>query len=90
MADQTTDETLEFFFDFGSPNAYLAYTQLPALLERTGARLAWRPMLLGGVFKATNNQAPGMTHCVPKRQHMLVDMQRGVRVHVHWRQFYDI
>ena len=78
MAHQTTDKTLEFFFDFGSPNAYLAYTQLPALLERTGARLAWRPMLLGGVFKATNNQAPGMTPCEPKRRHMLVDMQRFV------------
>ena len=78
MAHQTTDKTLEFFFDFGSPNAYLAYTQLPALLECTGARLAWRPMLLGGVFKATNNQAPGMTPCEPKRRHMLVDMQRFV------------
>ena len=36
MADIRSDKTLEFFFDFGSPNAYLAYAQLPGLLERTG------------------------------------------------------
>ena len=33
-----TDKSLEFFFDFGSPNAYIAHARLPALLERTGAR----------------------------------------------------
>jgi 2-hydroxychromene-2-carboxylate isomerase len=51
-------KTVEFYFDYGSPNAYLAYKRLPAILERTGADLAWRPMLLGGVFKATGNQSP--------------------------------
>ena len=51
-------KTVEFYFDFGSPNAYLAYKRLPAILERTGAEVAWRPMLLGGVFKATGNQSP--------------------------------
>jgi 2-hydroxychromene-2-carboxylate isomerase len=49
---------LEFFFDFGSPTTYLAYTQLPALAERTGAEIVYRPMLLGGVFKATGNASP--------------------------------
>lgn len=49
---------LEFFFDFGSPNAYLAYTQLPALAQRQGAEIVWRPMLLGGVFQATGNRSP--------------------------------
>ena len=52
--------TIEFIFDFGSPNAYLAYRALPPILERTGARLAISPCLLGGIFKATGNQAPGV------------------------------
>ena len=49
---------LEFFFDFGSPATYLAWTQLPKLVAETGASLVWRPMLLGGVFKATGNHSP--------------------------------
>lgn len=51
-------KTLEFIFDFASPNAYLAYHALPPILERTGARLQVIPCLLGGIFKATHNQAP--------------------------------
>ncbi len=49
---------IEFFFDFGSPTAYLAWTQLPKLAAATGAKMVWRPMLLGGVFKATGNASP--------------------------------
>jgi 2-hydroxychromene-2-carboxylate isomerase len=49
---------IEFIFDFGSPNAYLAYRALPAILERTGANLEMLPCLLGGIFKATGNQPP--------------------------------
>ncbi len=44
---------LEFFFDYGSPYSYLADTQLPGLRERTGCEIVYRPILLGGVFKAT-------------------------------------
>jgi 2-hydroxychromene-2-carboxylate isomerase len=51
-------KTLEFFFDFGSPASFLAYTQLPKLVAETGATLVLRPMLLGGVFKATGNSSP--------------------------------
>ena len=50
--------SIEFFFDYGSPASYLAYTQMPGLAERTGATVIYRPMLLGGVFKATGNQSP--------------------------------
>jgi 2-hydroxychromene-2-carboxylate isomerase len=50
---------VEFLFDVGSPNAYLAYARLPGIVGRTGATVLWTPMLLGGVFKATGNQAPG-------------------------------
>ena len=49
---------IEFIFDFASPNVYLAYRALPPILERTGARLDITPCLLGGIFKATNNQSP--------------------------------
>ncbi|UYV36132.1 2-hydroxychromene-2-carboxylate isomerase [Rhodobacteraceae bacterium D3-12] len=49
---------LDFIFDFGSTNAYLAYKVLPALAARTGAEITYLPCLLGGVFKATNNQSP--------------------------------
>lgn len=52
------DKTVEFFFDFGSPTTYLAHTQLPRLARESGARLVYRPMLLGGVFKATGNASP--------------------------------
>lgn len=51
-------KTLEFFFDLVSPYSYLASTQLDALAERTGARVLWRPFLLGAVFKATQNVSP--------------------------------
>ncbi len=49
---------VEFYYDYGSPTTYLAWTQLPAVAERTGAEIVRRPMLLGGVFKATDNQSP--------------------------------
>jgi len=52
------DKVLEFFFDVGSPATYLAWTQLPALASEEGAQLVHRPMLLGGVFKATGNVSP--------------------------------
>ena len=51
-------KTVEFFFDFGSPTTYLAWTQLPLIAAETGAQIVWRPMLLGGVFKATGNASP--------------------------------
>jgi 2-hydroxychromene-2-carboxylate isomerase len=50
--------TLEFYFDYGSPYSYLADTQVAAIAERTGATLVRKPMLLGGVFKATGNASP--------------------------------
>ena len=50
--------TVEYFFDLGSPTAYLAWRQLPKIAAEAGATIAWRPMLLGGVFKATGNASP--------------------------------
>jgi 2-hydroxychromene-2-carboxylate isomerase len=50
--------SVEFHFDFGSPNAYLAHRVIPAIEARTGARFRYVPVLLGGVFKATGNRSP--------------------------------
>jgi len=50
--------TVEFHFDFGSPNAYLSHRVIPEIERRTGATFRYVPVLLGGVFKATNNRSP--------------------------------
>ena len=49
---------VEFHFDFGSPNAYFVHKLIPQVEQRTGARFVYVPILLGGVFKLTNNQPP--------------------------------
>jgi 2-hydroxychromene-2-carboxylate isomerase len=49
---------VEFHFDFGSPNAYLAHRVIPAIEARTRAKFRYVPVLLGGVFKATGNRSP--------------------------------
>ena len=67
-------KTVDFYFDFGSPAAYLAWTQLPKLCADAGATLVWQPMLLGGVFQSTGNRAP---ISVPlKGSYLFVDMAR--------------
>lgn len=48
----------EFLFDFASPNAYLAYRVAPEIEKRVGVRFSYTPVLLGGLFKLTGNQAP--------------------------------
>jgi 2-hydroxychromene-2-carboxylate isomerase len=50
---------VEFQFDFGSPNAYLAELALPAIERRTGVKFEYVPVLLGGIYKATGNMSPG-------------------------------
>jgi 2-hydroxychromene-2-carboxylate isomerase len=52
------NKTIEFYFDFGSPTAYLAYKRLEQLREQHGCSVSYRPMLLGGIFKATGNTSP--------------------------------
>ena len=51
-------DAVEFHFDFGSPNAYLAHLVVPEIEKRTGAKFEYVPILLGGVFKLTNNRSP--------------------------------
>ena len=50
--------TVEFLFDFGSPNAYLSHRVIPDIEARTGAPFVYTPVLLGGLFKLTNNKPP--------------------------------
>jgi 2-hydroxychromene-2-carboxylate isomerase len=51
----------QFMFDFGSPNAFLSHEAIPAIEKRTGATFEYIPVLLGGIFKATNNKSPAET-----------------------------
>ena len=76
-------KTIEFIFDFASPNAYLAYRALPSILERTGARLVINPCLLGGIFKATGNQAPMLAFAGVrgKLEYGALEMRRFVARH---------
>ena len=76
-------KTLEFIFDFGSPNAYLAYNALPEILERTGAELKLVPALLGGIFKATGNQGPMMAFngIKGKLEYEQLEIKRFIKKH---------
>jgi len=58
MASAGDMTSVDFLFDFGSPNAYLAHRVIPAIAARTGTRFRYLPILLGGIFKATNNRSP--------------------------------
>jgi 2-hydroxychromene-2-carboxylate isomerase len=73
------DKSIEFWFDFGSPTTYLAHTQLPRIAAETGATLRWRPMLLGGVFKATGNASP--VSVAAKGRWLMQDLPRWA---AHW------
>jgi 2-hydroxychromene-2-carboxylate isomerase len=54
-------KTPQFLFDFGSPNAYLSHEAIPAIEQRIGVNFEYVPILLGGIFKATNNRSPAET-----------------------------
>lgn len=71
-------KTVEFYFDFGSPNAYIAYHALPDIAHRQGAAIDFRPCLLGGVFKSTGNKSPFEAYGAvqAKMAYESVDMQR--------------
>ena len=76
-------KNLEFLFDFGGPNSYLAHKSLPEICARTGAELVYVPILLGGLFKLTNNQAPMMRYAETpaKRNYEMLEFDRFVKAH---------
>src|SRR5438105_14912316 len=51
----------QFLFDFGSPNAYLSHEAIPAIEKRANVKFEYVPILLGGIFKSTNNKSPAET-----------------------------
>jgi len=74
---------IEFMYDFGSPNAYLVHKCLPDIARRCDAEVVYRPILIGGVFKATNNQPPLMAFAnIPgKVDYIRVEMARFLERH---------
>lgn len=69
--------TLEVYWDFASPYAYLGCTQAEALARRTGATLLWRPILLGGLFRAIGQaEVPLHSYSPAKRRHTERDLER--------------
>jgi 2-hydroxychromene-2-carboxylate isomerase len=74
---------VEFHFDFGSPNAYLCHLVLPALEKRTGVRVRYVPILLGGVFKLTGNVSPAVSlrGIKNKGEYQALEMRRFLEAH---------
>ena len=74
---------VEFLFDFGSPNAYLSHLVIPEIEKRTGATFVYLPVLLGGVFKLTNNRSPAESNVGIKNkpEYQRLETARFVRQH---------
>ena len=73
----------EFLFDFGSPNAYLSHLVIPKIEQRTGVKFEYIPVLLGGVFKATNNVSPAISlkGIINKGEYQGIETQRFLKKH---------
>ncbi|MBB5051467.1 2-hydroxychromene-2-carboxylate isomerase [Afipia massiliensis] len=74
---------VEFQFDFGSPNAYLAEYAIPGIEKRTGVKFDYVPVLLGGIYKATNNMSPfdSLRGIKNKPEYNALETQRFIRRH---------
>ena len=74
---------VEFLFDFGSPNAYLSHLVIPDIEKRQGVKFDYVPILLGGVFKLTNNRSPAETNAGIKNkpQYQQLETERFIRQH---------
>ena len=83
MGRKLVTKTMEFLFDFGGPNSYLAHKMLPELCAKTGAHVTYTPILLGGLFKLTNNQAPMMRYAETpaKRNYEMLEFDRFVKAY---------
>ena len=74
---------VEFLFDFGSPNAYLSHLVIPGIEKRQGVRFDYVPILLGGVFKLTNNRSPAESNAGIKNkpEYLKLETERFIRQH---------
>ena len=86
----------QFLFDFGSPNAFLSHEAIPAIERRTGVKFEYVPILLGGIFKATNNKSPAETLAgiKNKREFHALETERflkrfGVKAYT-WNPFFPV
>jgi len=86
----------QFMFDFGSPNAFLSHEAIPAIERRTGVKFEYIPVLLGGIFKATNNRSPAETLAGVKNKPAFLALETerfvrrfGVRPY-HWNPFFPV
>ena len=86
----------QFMFDFGSPNAFLSHEAIPAIEKRTGTKFEYVPILLGGIFKATNNKSPAETLAgiKNKREFHALETERfvkrlGVKPYA-WNPFFPV
>lgn len=71
----------QFLFDFGSPNAYLSHLAIPAIEQRIGVKFEYVPILLGGIFKSTNNKSPveALAGIKNKREFQAIETERFVK-----------
>ena len=83
MSKDPSDIQVEFHFDFGSPNAYLSHRVIPAIEQRTGVKFRYVPVLIGGVFKATNNVSPmvSLEGIKNKGEYQQLETERFLRKH---------
>lgn len=72
-------KTVDFYYDFVSSASYLAFKRLPAMVSAAGGEIRWKPMLLGGVFKAVGNSSPVLI--AAKGKWMFEDMKRTADKH---------
>jgi 2-hydroxychromene-2-carboxylate isomerase len=86
----------QFLFDFGSPNAFLSHEAIPAIEKRIGVKFEYIPVLLGGIFKATNNKSPAETLAGIKNkpQFQALETERFIRRFnvkpYHWNPFFPV
>jgi 2-hydroxychromene-2-carboxylate isomerase len=86
----------QFMFDFGSPNAFLSHEAIPAIEKRMGVKFEYVPVLLGGIFKATNNKSPAesLAGIKNKREFHALETERFIkRFHVKpytWNPFFPV
>jgi 2-hydroxychromene-2-carboxylate isomerase len=87
---------VEFHFDFGSPNAYLAHVVVPEVERRTGVKFEYVSILLGGVFKLTNNRSPAekLAGIKNRLEYEQIEMRRFIRRHgitqFTWNPFFPV
>jgi 2-hydroxychromene-2-carboxylate isomerase len=86
----------QFMFDFGSPNAFLSHEAIPEIEKRTSVKFEYLPILLGGIFKATNNKSPAETLAGVKNkpEFQAIETERFIkRFHVQpyvWNPFFPV